>query len=39
MKRLKDKVELTLKEAEPLYDREAKNAGRIGNKLFKLLKQ
>ena len=62
MKRVKDKIELTLKEAEtimdllftlessggsaedyedsamPLYDREAKKAGRIGNELFKLLK-
>ena len=62
MKRVKDKIELTLKEAEtimdllftlessggsaeyyedsaePLYDREAKKAGRIGDKLFKLLK-
>ena len=62
MKRVKDKIELTLKEAEtimdllftlessggcaedyedspePLYDREAKKAGRLGDKLFKLLK-
>ena len=62
MKRVKDKIELTLKEAEtimdllftlessggsaedyedsaePLYDKEAKKAGRLGDKLFKLLK-